>query len=220
MMVLEKSLEEYESVRRWLLDLSFESSGSESTRSCFLWVLGKFCGFVGKSPDEMVSECLGSEETRRKYADRIKEFVMRGDRARGTISVYSSALKSFFKHNGVEVPVGKVKSWVTYEDRAITHEELRKLLEVANLRTKVMVVLLAQSGMRSGTLARLTYGHVRERLQKEEVPLRIHIASKLAKDRVKSFDTFIGLEAVESLSRDFQYHPPIPYSFSLDPSPQ
>jgi len=50
--------------------------------------------------------------------------------------------------------------------------------------------------MRSGTLAELTYGHIREGLEKDEVPLRIHIASELAKDRVKSFNTFIGLEAV------------------------
>ena len=59
--------------------------------------------------------------------------MLRGDRAKGTISVYSAILKSFFKHKGVEVPVGRVKSWVTYEDRVITLEELRILLEVADL---------------------------------------------------------------------------------------
>jgi len=198
-MVLERSLEEYESVKRWLLDLSFERSGSGGTRSLFLWVLKKFSGFVDKSPDEMVSECKGSEEAKQGYADRIKEYVMKDGRARGTISMYSSALKSFFKHNGVEVPVGKVKNWVTYEDRAITPEELRKLLEVADLRTKVALAILAQSGMRLSTLAGLTYGHVREGLEKDEVPLRIHIASRLAKDRVRSFDTFIGQESKELL---------------------
>jgi hypothetical protein len=61
MMVIEKALEEYESVGRWLLDLSFEQSDTESTRSSFLWVLKKFCDFVGKSPVEMISECKGSE---------------------------------------------------------------------------------------------------------------------------------------------------------------
>jgi len=199
MMVLERGLEEYESVGRWLMDLSFERSGSESTKVCFLWVLKSFCGFVGKSPDEMISECRGSEKARQEYLDRIKAFVMRDDRARGTVYVYSSALKSFLKHNGIDVPVGKVKTWVTYEDRAITGEELRRLLEVADLRTKVAVAILAQSGVRSGTLGQLTYGHVREGLEKDEAPLKIHIASELAKDRVKSFDTFIGPEAVELL---------------------
>jgi hypothetical protein len=51
---------------------------------------------------------------------------MRSEKARGTISMYSAAMKSFFKHSGVEVPVGRVKNWVTYEDRAITQQELRK----------------------------------------------------------------------------------------------
>jgi len=75
-MVLERGLEEYESVGRWLRDLSFERSGSASTRVGFLWVLKKFCGFVGRSPDEMVSACRKSEEARQECADRIKAFVM------------------------------------------------------------------------------------------------------------------------------------------------
>jgi len=199
MLVLERSLEDYESVKRWLLDLSFERSDSEGTRSLFLWVLKKFCGFADRSPDEMVSECRGSEGARREYADRIKAFVMKDGRARGTISMYSAALRSFFRRNGVDVPVGKVKNWVTYEDRAITPEELGKLLEVSDLRTKVAVAILAQSGLRIGALTKLTYGHVREGLEKGEVPFRIHIASQLAKDRVKGFETFIGPEAIELL---------------------
>jgi len=199
MMVLEKGLEEYGSVVRWLRDLSYQQSGSESTKRHFLWVLKSFCDSVGKSPDEMVSECRGSEEARREYADKIKAFVMRNDRTKDTIATYSTAMKSFFRHNGVEVPVGRVKSWVTYEDRAITPEELRKLLKVADLRTKVAVAVLAQSGMRTETLAKLTYSHVREGLEKEEAPLRIYVASELAKDRAKSFDTFIGPEAIELL---------------------
>ena len=203
-MVLDRGLEEYESVGRWLRDLSFERSGSEKTRSFFLWVLRKFSGFVGKSPDEMVFECKGSEEVRQAYADRIKAFVMRDGRARGTVSTYSAVLKSFFKHNNVLVPVGRVKNWVTFEDNAPTPEELRKLLEVADLRTKVMVAILAQSGMRIGTLAGLTYGHVREGLEKGEVPLRIHISSMEAKGRVRSFDTFIGQESVELLKAYFE----------------
>jgi len=94
MMVLEKPLEEYESVSRWLRDLSFERSGSESTKQGFLWVLKSFCGFVN-SPDETVSECRDSNDTRQTYADKIKEFVMIDNMAKNTISMYSVALKSF-----------------------------------------------------------------------------------------------------------------------------
>ena len=50
-------LEENESVVRWFKDVAFERSGSLSTRDLYLKVLRLFCGFVGKSPDEIVSEC-------------------------------------------------------------------------------------------------------------------------------------------------------------------
>ncbi len=199
MMIETRSLEEYESVSRWLLNLSFESTGSSGTKQLYLWILEKFCRFMDENPDELISACRASESARREFAEKIKAFTMDDHRARGTVSTYSFALKSFFKHNGVHIRIGRIKRWVTYEDRAITQEELCKLMEVANLGSKVMIAILAQSGMRIGTLASLTYGHVKEGLDKEEAPLRVHVDAKITKDRVKSFDTFLGPDAIHLL---------------------
>jgi integrase len=41
-------------------------------------------------------------------------------------------------------------------DRSYTHEEIRKVLDVSDLRMKVMILLMASSGMRIGALPSLS----------------------------------------------------------------
>ena len=190
-------MEGYQSVKKWLRDIAFERSGSVNTKKYYLAVLRLFSRFIGKSPDEMVSECASGAVS--DYVEKTKAFTMAGDRAKGTVLVYSHIIKSFFDHNGILLPIGRIQNWVTYEDRAVAPEELHRLLQASNLRTRAEISVLAQSGMRVGTLAGLTYGHVKEGLEKGEVPLRIHISSMEAKGRVRSFDTFIGSEAIDYL---------------------
>jgi len=193
------NLEKYESVERWLRDVAFERSGSLNTRRQYLEVLRLFCGFMDKNPEEMISECEMTEETRQDYVDRVKDFAMEGGKAKGTVVNYTFVLKSFFEHNGVHLAIRRIQNWVTYEDRVITPEELHKLLQASDLRTRCEIAILAQSGMRIGTLAKLTYGHVMSGLERGETPIRIHISSGEAKGRVRSFDTFTGPEAIDYL---------------------
>ncbi len=196
------NLEEYKSVNKWLSDIAYERSGSLNTKKMYLTVLKNFCRFVGKTPDQLVSDC-SSEVKIRKFVEQIKAFTMKEGRAKGTVVLYTTVLKSFFDHNGVHLPIRRIQNWVTYEDRAITQDEIHKILQVSDLRAQVEIAILAQSGMRIGTLARLTNGHVREGLEKGEVPLCIHISAELTKGRVKSYQTFIGPESINLLKLYF-----------------
>lgn len=85
---------------------------------------------------------------------------------------------------------------MTYHDRAPTPEELRKLLEIADLRGKVIVSMLALGGFR---VAKLKYRHVKHDLERGIVPVHIHVEANITKGKYHDYDTFIGAEAVEYL---------------------
>jgi hypothetical protein len=87
----------------------------------------------------------------------------------------------------------------SYECRAITREELQKLLEVADLREKVIVTLSALGGFRLCTLSQLRYYHVKADLEKGIVPVHLYIEAEINKGKYQSYWTFLNHEAVKYL---------------------
>src|SRR5438093_441187 len=76
-------------------------------------------------------------------------------------------------------------------------QELQTILAHADLREKAALALLCFGGMREGTLAKLTYAHIRDDYEAGRIPLHIHIESHLLKGKyVPSCDTFLTAEAV------------------------
>ena len=51
-------------------------------------------------------------------------------------------------------------------DRGYTHEEIKKILDVADLRMKSIILLMASTGMRIGAIADLKLKHLKK-LQKK-----------------------------------------------------
>ena len=78
-------------------------------------------------------------------------------------------------------------------------EELQRLIDIADLRERAIVSMLALGGFREGTLVRLKYRHVREDLEKGTEPLHIHVEAAITKGKYHDYDTFIGKEAVAYL---------------------
>lgn len=103
----------------------------------------------------------------------------------------------------VSLPV-RYKMRVTYKDRAPTPEEIRKLIEVASLRDKAIIAMLATGGFRISTLLGLKYGDVREELEAGRVPLHIHVPAELNKGKFCDYDTFVNEEAVHYLRLYFE----------------
>ena len=52
-------------------------------------------------------------------------------------------------------------------------------------------------------MVRLRYQHVREDLEKEIIPLHVHVESDITKGKYHDYDTFLGAEAVGSLKSYF-----------------
>ncbi|MDI6847749.1 MAG: tyrosine-type recombinase/integrase [Candidatus Bathyarchaeia archaeon] len=91
-------------------------------------------------------------------------------------------------------------------DRAPTPEELARLIDLADVRGKVIVSMLALGAFRIGTLCKLCYSHVRHDLEREIVPVHIHVDATITKGKYHDYDTFIGREAAEYLKAYLEAH--------------
>jgi integrase len=75
----------------------------------------------------------------------------------GTIHTDTAAIKHFYIMNDIELKWKKINSFEgeyyrVVEDRAYTHEEIKKMVDVADLRDKALLLLMASSGMRLGAI--------------------------------------------------------------------
>jgi len=184
-------------------------TSSPGTLCSYIDHIKRFCDWVRLQPDDLISKALSPEgipdpRGLKELKGLLEEYV--GElRARGlapsTIHVAVSALKSLMRVNEVKPPsILTPTIRVAYEGRAPRPEELQRMIQVADLRGRVIVSMLALGGFRIGTLCRLRYYHVKHDLKMGITPLHIHVESDITKGKYSSYDTFIGPEAIEYLN--------------------
>jgi integrase len=118
----------------------------------------------------------------------------------GHISNCVKAVKTLFRINGLNLCLPyKLHKYVVTKDRAPTPEELSRLVDIADIRGKLIVATLAQAGFRIGTLCKLRYRHIKEDLERNIIPIHIHVEAKITKGKYHDYDTFLGKEAVDYL---------------------
>ena len=112
---------------------------------------------------------------------------------------------------------------VIYDIRAPTLEELRILVTAANLRERLIISILATSGLRIGTLTKLKYRHVRQDYERGITPIHVHIESQITKGKYHDYCTFFNQETTEYLTAYLQSRqvgtPSIPPERINDESP-
>lgn len=91
-----------------------------------------------------------------KIIEYIDEMKNKG-KGYSTIHNYVSAVLAFYKINDVALNVTKINRFVPVQkkvkrDRAYTHEEISKVLEIADERIRVVILLMSSSGIRLGAL--------------------------------------------------------------------
>jgi site-specific recombinase XerD len=87
-----------------------------------------------------------------------------------SINTRHSAIQKFYETNDVELKWKKIKTYIgsrkkKMKDRAYTREEIAKMLEKANQRERLVVLLMCSSGMRVGALPYLKIRNL-ERIDK------------------------------------------------------
>jgi len=183
-------------------------SRSSKTLQLYAYFIMRFSEWAGKTPDQLINGCFSQDGLRNEKAiietEKLIDTWLGELESHGlswnSLSMARASLKTFYDVNGVALRIPKTgRSIVTYHDRAPTPEELQKLLEIADLRGKVIVSMLALGGFRVGTLAKLKYRHVKHDLERGVTPIHIHVEASITKGKYHDYDTFIGAEAVEYL---------------------
>lgn len=183
-------------------------SQSHATAYLYIWSVHQYCRWCGADPDQLISECfsedgLPNQKALLLEARRLDDYVgalQSEGYSPGHIANCVKAVKTFFRINGLrlELPY-KLHKYVVSRDRAPTPEEISRLIDLADVRGKVIVSTLALGAFRVGTLCKLCYRHVRHDLERGIVPVHIQVDATITKGKYHGYDTFIGREAVEYL---------------------
>ena len=134
------------------LKLLLESCRSEETKKTYAYGLQKYFAFVGGEGQLP----KGTKEIESKIIEYIIYLKKEGMSYQG-ISNYIVPIKSFYAINDVTLNVKKIAKFMPENrkvktDRSYEHEEISKLLSIADERMRVVILVLASSGIRIGAL--------------------------------------------------------------------
>ena len=164
-----------------------------------------YCRRLDTSPDAIIEDVKADNTRIAKHQGFLDQCIAElQDRdpptSPGRIAGYVRQIRTFYRVNGVEIPKPQLpRIRVVRKDRAPRQEELQRVLDIADIRGKMIVSCLALGGFREGTLAQLRYHHVKEDLDKGRVPLHIHADFDIVKGKYGDYDTFLNQEAVDYL---------------------
>jgi len=190
---------------------SFFSSQSPSKRTAFnyIYATSRFCRWLNKTPDEWLRGCwlpngTPNNQALYEHSKLLNDFAVElrdAKLAEGYITNYAKAIKALHERNNLPFTyLRRFSAKRKYRDRAPTPDELTRLLDMAALREKVILSWLALGGFREGTLTLLTYGDVKEDLERGIIPIHVYVPAEKTKGRYHDFDSFVGKEGVDFLN--------------------
>jgi integrase len=157
------SVSQYESCKLWV-----DSLRSKSTKTAYTIHLSLFCRFYNTNPNELVRLKSGElKDMVIKYVLELKKKSKntagkpkRGETSVNSIKKYTAGIKSFLDEHEISLPWKKIARLypeeVTNDYRSYTRQEISKLLSMAELRDRCIILLMASSGIRVGAIPSLT----------------------------------------------------------------
>jgi integrase len=184
------------------------NSGSHGVFEGTTRQIDNFCRWANRTPDDLVNHCRNSYgnpnlkaigETER-LIDDYAVYLQTVKVAPNTVVSAIRRIKCLFRSNYVKLQLYSHRpAMVIYESRSPTIDELRIIMNCANLRERLAVSILATSGIRIGTLCKLRYSHVKEDLEKNKVPVQMNIKAEITKGKTHNYCTFLNRESTEYL---------------------
>lgn len=138
------------------------------------------------------------------FLDRYMFELQQAKLAPCTIGSRMKYITSFFRSNEVKLCwLHNFHMTPKYEIRAPTARELQRVLDIAKLRERVMITMMAVGGFRISTLLALQYKHVKLDMERNIIPIHVHVDASITKGKYHSYDTFLNEEAAEYLTAYF-----------------
>lgn len=154
----------------------------------------------------MITECLDPDGTTNpkaltaaaKQLDEYQGDLQADQLAPRSIALRIKGIKALYATNGLTLQLPyPLSNKAANHDRSPKPEELEALVNAADLRGKVIISTLALGGFRVGTLAKLRYYHIAEDLERNVIPLHVHVENSNTKGQYADYDTFLGRRARE-----------------------
>lgn len=178
--------------------LFINSIKSPITKHAYLIYLQKYLKFVNcKTINDLILEYKDTKDIERKIIDFIIALKEEGKNYR-SISNYLTPVISFYKINDIMINSKKVNKFMppktrVKKNRGYEHEEIQKLLDIADERMRAVILLLVSCGCRIGSVPTL---HVRD-IEKSGDVYKITIYEN-QEEEYFSFITKEAYDAVES----------------------
>ena len=183
---------------------------SGSLHSCYSYTstVQRYSTWLGYSPDLIIQDVkpVGNipdpqrVQNHQGYLDEYVAQLQDEGLSPGRVHCCAKHIKTFYRVNSIKIELSEPLSRrVTYKDRAPKPEELVKLLDIADLREKAIICMLALGAFREETLSKLKYRHIQEDLENNRLPIHIHVEADITKGKYHDYDTFLGAEAAQLL---------------------
>lgn len=203
---------------RLVLDWFTTIDAQPYTRRNYLRGMSLYTELVGKAPKELVEEAesdiktgrLMRERNIRRYLIDFKEWLEKQKNPEGKLIApktkhnHLTAVISFYRSFDIDLPKLNEKQVKPREEngRRIEKNELQKILSIANIRNKAIILTALSSGLSQSDLLELTVGQVKRGYDSETEVTTLHIRRKKTK---YDFITFLSPEASRAIQDYLKY---------------
>ncbi len=145
------------------IELFFNSIKSKDTRGKYSSYLKKYMEITSLDTTSLLSE-KDARIVERQIIGFINQMKDEGKNW-GAIHNYVTTILAFYKINDIILNTAKITKFMPEQrkvkkDRSYTHEEISKMLEISDERTRVIILLLASTGIRIGAIPILKIGNL------------------------------------------------------------
>lgn len=175
--------------------------GSEQTADHYLRWLAVYCDHRGLAPNELISEFKRDNKVSQ---DELQRFIVGLSKQMSPNSrhLILSSVKSWFRNSDIliarKIKTGNMNSTPTLVDERVpTQEELRSIINHANIRTRAAISLIAFAGIRFGAISGLVLSDLADiKIENGKVvilkePMRINVRAELSKNGMPYFTWLI-----------------------------
>jgi integrase len=203
-----QKIEDYKSCQIWL-----EGYNSPSTKKAYKIHLSLFCKYHNTDPDSLVQLKVEQIKTMvinyiihlKKVAKQSSGKARTGELSVNSVKVYLTGIQSFLEFNDIVLNWKRIVKYcpepVTNNLRAYTKEEIAKLLTMADLRDRCIILLMASTGMRVGAIKSLKLKHI-TRLQHES---NIGLVSIYPESKDHRYNALMTQECMASIDEYIDY---------------